>query len=351
MEDDGRRRSSVDLFFDALDHFPPSDAAAEAPGEAAVSSSEQSSPSPARPTDAASPLRFRRRLPPAADSGGSEISTVTSEVGARPRGGERLNLGPGLEGDLRGDGESFKVGGDGDRSRVADGNGASSLLVVLAGIVLRAIAFQISFLIAVVTIPVWIFSIAASLIVSPHQSLRRAKHAVLGEVSSAYASVVRVASPIIPEQSSDRPPWIGNYALRFGLGLLWSVYVGFVLMGLLVTAFVASGILMKWVVEQPVQIKEYLNFDYTSAKPVALVPVISCDGVSAGSGFREVVDDGKQGGAHVLQPNHNVQVRIVLKVPESDYNRRLGVFQVLPSFSLLSDWLYQFPCVSINQRD
>jgi seipin len=45
--------------------------------------------------------------------------------------------------------------------------------------------------------------------------------------------------------------------------LLWMVYCGVVTSGLLVPAFVVSGMVVGCVVEEPVRVTEELNFDYT----------------------------------------------------------------------------------------
>lgn len=59
------------------------------------------------------------------------------------------------------------------------------------------------------------------------------------------------------------------------------------------------------VVEEPIQVTETLNFDYTKPSPVAFVAV-----------------------QRLVPPNQRMQLEVFLTLPESDYNRRLGVFQV-----------------------
>lgn len=123
---------------------------------------------------------------------------------------------------------------------------------------------------------------------------------------------------------------------RFGWGFLLSIYVCCILIGLLVSSFVFSGFLMKCFVEKPIQMKEVLNFDYTKLSPVAYVPIISCDGVVDGKDSENNVQVGKlmMMGERVIPPKHQVQVTVSLRVPESGYNRNLGVFQVLAYLNL-----------------
>jgi seipin len=78
---------------------------------------------------------------------------------------------------------------------------------------------------------------------------------------------------------------------------------------LLIMAFLGGGLLVGRMVEEPVQVTQTLNFDYTNPSPAAFVPV-----------------------PQLVQPNQKMQLEVSLTLPESDYNWRLGVFQV---YSLL----------------
>lgn len=78
------------------------------------------------------------------------------------------------------------------------------------------------------------------------------------------------------------------------------------------------------VVEEPVSIVEELSFDYTKASPDAFVPLVSCGGGHCGFECPENVGVGRR----LVPPNHRLQLTISLTLPESDYNRNLGVFQV-----------------------
>ncbi|CAI0560705.1 unnamed protein product [Linum tenue] len=99
--------------------------------------------------------------------------------------------------------------------------------------------------------------------------------------------------------------------LGVGWGLLLCVYVCIILCGLLVMAIMVSSLMMRFLVEEPLQLREELNFDYTQSKPVAFVPMISCP---------------------VIPPKHKVQATILMTLPESGYNRNLGMFQVRVEF-------------------
>ncbi|CAI0560704.1 unnamed protein product [Linum tenue] len=72
-------------------------------------------------------------------------------------------------------------------------------------------------------------------------------------------------------------------------------------------AIMVSSLMMRFLVEEPLQLREELNFDYTQSKPVAFVP-------------------------RVIPPKHKVQATILMTLPESGYNRNLGMFQVRVEF-------------------
>lgn len=98
---------------------------------------------------------------------------------------------------------------------------------------------------------------------------------------------------------------VGKVAQRLVWGSIWAVYVCVVLCALLVMAFLGGGLFVGRIVEEPVQVTETLNFDYTKPSPAAFVPV-----------------------PRLVRQNQKMQLEVSLTLPESDYNRRLGVFQV-----------------------
>ncbi|KAI3497181.1 hypothetical protein L1887_39607 [Cichorium endivia] len=92
--------------------------------------------------------------------------------------------------------------------------------------------------------------------------------------------------------------------VRFCWAFLCAIYVWFILVGMLLSSFMISGFMMKHVAKQPVDVEEMLNFDYTMASPVAVVPLSSFTGLG-----------------------NKLQLTVSLTMPESEYNRNLGVFQ------------------------
>lgn len=209
---------------------------------------------------------------------------------------------------------------------------SSNVLFDLANLVIKSVGFQVNMLITIVslmiklfTFPVWLIYSSYMFVMDPFQIMRRVKRYVIHRFMSSFGFVfekmLKFVSRWLKEQSS-----VWRLGLQFGWGCLWSVYVCFVLVGLLVSAFIMGGILMRIMVEEPIRMNEPLNFDYTAKKPVAYVPIITSPGVTCGVDSQ--VEVGMVDGVRVIPPNHKLQVTVSLMLPESDYNINLGIFQV-----------------------
>ncbi|KAM1001295.1 hypothetical protein ACFX15_007512 [Malus domestica] len=108
-----------------------------------------------------------------------------------------------------------------------------------------------------------------------------------------------------------------SVAVNVGFAFFRSLYVRSMLLGILAFGFVLSGFIMRHLIENPIQTTEALNFDYTKSSPVAFVPLMSSSRVSSD---------------RAIPYNHKLQLAVSLTVPESEYNHKLGVFQVRVEF-------------------
>ncbi|KAL6516907.1 hypothetical protein OROHE_018195 [Orobanche hederae] len=96
---------------------------------------------------------------------------------------------------------------------------------------------------------------------------------------------------------------------RVASGLLAAAYVFVVLMVVMVAAAVLGvGLVRAWA-EEPVYVREGLQFDYSEAHPTAVFYF----GNKAAAG---------------VPVGHTLYVTLLLLMPESDYNRDLGIFQL-----------------------
>ncbi|KAK7306464.1 hypothetical protein VNO77_44405 [Canavalia gladiata] len=223
--------------------------------------------------------------------------------------------------------------GDSADSAPRLGDSSSSFLEFTAGLVVKALGFQIKLVFMFMTYPLLFLYNLCMFFIDPFGTTKRGKIFLIGILSRVWGFVFRCIRPYARRWFKENES-IWSVAFRCGWGLLWSIYVCCVLFGLLVSSFVFSGFLMKCLVEKPIQIREVLNFDYTKHSPVAYVPIKSCAGVMGGKGSENNVDVRKWVGERVIPSKHKVQVTVSLRVPESRYNRNLGVFQARVDFLL-----------------
>ncbi|PIA33882.1 hypothetical protein AQUCO_03900023v1 [Aquilegia coerulea] len=200
----------------------------------------------------------------------------------------------------------------------------SSFLMFLGGLVIRTIGFQINAFINFFTFPIWLMYCSFMFVVDPFRILKWAHNCIIVVFLGMWCSFCEraIALPVKGQKS------LLKMTMKFCWGFFWSAYVCFLLFGLLVLGFVLGGVTMRYIVEEPIQITETLNFDYTKSSPVALVPIMSCPSVSCGLNCKENIELENYVGSRVIPPNQNLKLAISLTLPESDYNRKLGIFQV-----------------------
>ncbi|XP_055834215.1 seipin-1 [Solanum dulcamara] len=98
---------------------------------------------------------------------------------------------------------------------------------------------------------------------------------------------------------------------KFGVGILGAAYVCMVLITLLiVSGILGFGLVGMWM-EEPVVLRQQLYFDYADVNPKAVF--------SFGGDYNNI-------GVPV---GHTMYVSLFLLMPESDFNRDIGVFQVV----------------------
>lgn len=197
-----------------------------------------------------------------------------------------------------------------------------SLAYTLVGLVFKAIAFQTSVLLGFVTFPIWFMHSSYLFLTDPFAIMRRVKGFLLRRVRSFLRLCLgNVKWVFCKWLNRNKSTW--RLCIKLALGLLSSVCVGFVLVGLAIFAVVVTGVMMKWVVDEPVRIMEELNFDYTRDAPMAFVPIMSCpDDLCLECG------ENIEAQSRVIPLDHKLLATVSLNMPESDYNRNLGIFQV-----------------------
>lgn len=198
-----------------------------------------------------------------------------------------------------------------------------------AGIVVKAIIFQLNILLNFISFPIRLSYFSFLFVTDPYHTLIRVIDGLNRRVKTIWNIFSESLAPYLFEKVKGQKS-LAKLGLRFGWGFVISVYICFVLFGLLVVGFGLGGVMIRYLVQEPFHMQESLNFDYTRASPVALVPIVSCANAYSEVRYHDV--GGKSFARRVLPPNHKMQLTISLLMPESDYNRNLGVFQVRVDF-------------------
>ncbi|XP_073144520.1 seipin-2 [Henckelia pumila] len=207
----------------------------------------------------------------------------------------------------------------------------SSLLDLLAGLVIKAISFQFDLSVKIFMFPIWLSYYLFMVVFNPFWLLKCGKLCLARKMKRLWNLMRENVSPFVYEWFKEHQA-IWKLGLKCGWGLLWSAYVCFVLVGLLVSSFVIGGLLIRRLVEEPIGIRGNLNFDYTEKSPVAYVPIIADPELSYETYLAEKPETLKGGGSRAIPANHKVQVTVLLALPESEYNQNLGIFQVRVDF-------------------
>ncbi|GAB2287552.1 hypothetical protein Dimus_021926 [Dionaea muscipula] len=245
-------------------------------------------------------------------------------------GGERLIENEDSTVTAAGDDGIAAAGGEVSASVIENDGDESSFLVSLSGLVLKAIGYQFSLLISFITSPLWLAYCSYTFLLNPFQGLRRGKGYLIEMLLRICNVVLDLVNPLLSKWFKENKSLL-QLITRCGWGLFWSVYVCSVLVSLLVSGFVVGGLMMWSVVEEPFRLKQALNFDYTKSNPVAFVPIMDCPTMACMNCVEKAVD-GRAGAARVIPPNQKLKVTVELSLPESDYNRNLGMFQVRIDF-------------------
>lgn len=204
-----------------------------------------------------------------------------------------------------------------------------NIIIFFAAIILKMIGFQINLFLGFFMFPIRLSYFSVMLMMFPFQTMARIRNYVVklffGMWVGFYMSLTSFMYKKIKAQKA-----LVNLAIRFTWAIFWAIYVCFLLVGLLVSGFIIGGLTMRRVVEEPIQTTQPLNFDYTRASPVAFMPIMSSNGYAQSPGMisKEIVQAVGNVDKRAIPYNHKLQLTVSLSLPESEYNRKLGIFQV-----------------------
>ncbi|KDO77958.1 hypothetical protein CISIN_1g010745mg [Citrus sinensis] len=337
MDERNQTNDDDDEFFDTLDDFPSYDCISTDQSDQSTSEYKETTSTlrrrsiPNRRTDINNSGEKRYKL--SRNQREKETNLIKSEPIMKDR-DVSVHLGSGVSEEKE---EESTVTTENEERVVdslvseAESPQPSSLLDWTVGLVIKAIGFQVNLLIGFILLPFNVIYYSFMLITNPFGTVNRGKDYLLQKLYNFWNLIWGFVSPLIHDWFKGHES-IWKFVSRFGWGLFWAIFVCSILCGLLIFSILTSGILMRFLVEKPIQIRETLNFDYTKNRPVAFVPVMSCDCAFSGVNCKEKKELPWGLGPRVIPIGHKLQVTVKLTLPESDYNRRLGIFQVRVEF-------------------
>lgn len=203
-----------------------------------------------------------------------------------------------------------------------------SLLGFLVGLVIKAIEFQVSLMTSLLTFPPWLLHYCFLLFLDPFSTIRFGRRFLMARVAVISDMLFGSMNPFRLSWLKDTKRML-SIVCKFGWGMFWAVYVGIVLFGLLLSALMLGGYVINRIADKPFEVKESLNFDYTKNSPEAYVPISSCAGVACDGSCMESNEMSKIRGVRVIPRNQKLDITLSMTLPESAYNKNLGMFQVL----------------------
>ncbi|KAI3952905.1 hypothetical protein MKX01_028597 [Papaver californicum] len=186
-----------------------------------------------------------------------------------------------------------------------ENNKLLSLFKPITSLFIKMISFQLGFfsycISSYLTKPIITFISMAS------DSLHRA------DVAREKTEDVVLSASKVPSRVAET----GELFLKkIGFGLLGAIYMGLVLIVIMFFSVLFGVGLVRYWVEEPVFVKEVVYFDYTEVNPTAVLTFID-GGAKNPKKMKRAIPVG-----------HTFDVSLVLLMPESDFNRQIGVFQV-----------------------
>ncbi|KAI4372031.1 hypothetical protein MLD38_010318 [Melastoma candidum] len=225
-----------------------------------------------------------------------------------------------------------RVRSDLDVDDLLESSNDDGLLVHVAGLIIKAIGIQLYLLIKFLKFPFKVLYMSCLFFIDPFGTVRRVMNSFIGKLFRVWNATWAISSPYLGEWFGESKSWM-QCLMRYGWGLFTAGYVCVVLFSFLVFAIIGSGFMMGVLVEKPTKIEEKMNFDYTKGSPVAYLPIVSCEGFVECAGKCEGISrNGNLDGAQVVPPRQKLAATVSLTLPESDYNKQLGIFQVRIDF-------------------
>jgi hypothetical protein len=142
----------------------------------------------------------------------------------------------------------------------------SQILSWPIGLAIRVIGFQIKLIVQAFYLALWLCTVMYGLFLFPLRAAVVATSALSTTVRDGF-SLASQLQPMMKEGVAQAGPVLKQTSKKCGCGCLAALYVIFMLSTLLFPALVLDYFLVRGFIEEPVEFKEVLHFDYTQVVP------------------------------------------------------------------------------------
>lgn len=137
----------------------------------------------------------------------------------------------------------------------------SQILASPVGIAIELVGFQIKLILQMFSIALWLCSFGVSVMTFPFRASLTATNVAVTTAVDGYALASQV-KPMVEQGVAQAGPVLRRTAKRCGFGCFAAVYVMFMLGALLVPALFLNLWFARGFIEEPLEFREVLRFDY-----------------------------------------------------------------------------------------
>jgi hypothetical protein len=145
----------------------------------------------------------------------------------------------------------------------AVGDVGSQLLAWPVGVAIEIISFQVKLIMYIFSISLWLCSFSFAAFTFPFRVSVKATNAAVATAVDGYTLATQI-KPMVREGVAQAKPMLRRTTQKCGFGCLAAAYVMFMLGTLLVPALVVDFFLLRRIIEEPIEFRQVLHFDYRS---------------------------------------------------------------------------------------
>lgn len=137
----------------------------------------------------------------------------------------------------------------------------SQILSWPAGLAIEIIGFQVKLIVKMISLSLWLCSFSFAAFIFPFRASLKAANLALTTAVEGYTLATQI-KPMVKEGVAQAGPMLRRATQKCGFGCLAAFYVIFMLGSLLIPALFLDLFLVRGFIDEPVEFREVLHFDY-----------------------------------------------------------------------------------------